>query len=66
MEPLQEQNSEKIQLFIKEYGELVEKHGVDFANYPMFVPDKDRGFRVIVQTVPVEMKEQPQKSPFIA
>jgi len=66
MGPLKEQNSEKIQLFLKEYGELVEKHGVDFASYPMFVPDEKSFFRVIVQSVPVEMIEKPQKSPFIA
>ena len=51
--------------FIKEYGELVEKYKRDFASYPSFVPDGQGGFRLVIQTVPVDMSNQPTKSPFI-
>lgn len=52
--------------FIKEYGELVTKHKMDFATYPMFTPDGNGGFRVIVQNTPVDTTNIAQKSPFIA
>lgn len=52
--------------FFKEYGELVEKHQVDFANYPMFIPDKDGSFKIIIQSTPVDVKNRPKPSPFIA
>jgi len=55
----------RIETFVKEYGELVEKHNVDFANYPQFVPDAEGTFRVTVQTRPVDMKAYAQKSPFM-
>lgn len=53
--------------FVKEYGELVAKHNVDFATYPVFVPDGKGGFRVTVQNTPVDITksevQEPQKSP---
>ena len=52
--------------FLKEYGELVEKHQRDFASYPLYIPDGQGGFRTIVQSVPVDIKNQPKKSPFVA
>lgn len=57
---------ERINGFFKEYGELVKKWEVDFANYPMFIPDEKGGFRVIVQSTPIDIKDRPVKSPFIA
>ena len=51
--------------FIEEYGALVEKHKIDFAAYPMFVPDGEGSFKIMVQTQAVSTKEQPVKSPFI-
>jgi len=36
--------------FIKEYGELVKKYGVDFMSYPMHVPTKEGFWNLIVQT----------------
>lgn len=62
----QDDQKNRVDAFVKEYGELVEKHNVDFANYPAYIPDGNGGFRVIVQTVPVDVSKQPKKSPFIA
>lgn len=62
-------NNEDVLAFLKEYGELVEKHQVDFANYPVYVPDGQGGFKTIIQSTPVSLKnrpQEPQKSPFVA
>jgi len=61
-----EKRVEKAQAFLKEYGELVEKHQMDLATYPVFVPDGQGGFRVIIQSTPVDISNQPKKSPFVA
>lgn len=55
----------RVSAFLKEYGELVKKHDVDFANYPMYVPDGQGGFKTMIQTTPVDMKQMPTKSPFV-
>lgn len=60
-----EATQEELQSFVKEYGELVKKHQVDFASYPVFVPDGNGGFKVIVQNTPISTKNLPQKSPLI-
>lgn len=52
--------------FVKEYGELVKKHQIDFASYPSFIPDGQGGFRVVVQNTPVDITNQPKKSPLVA
>lgn len=57
---------QRVESFLKEYGELVKKHNVDFATYPVFVPDGQGGFKVVVQNTPVDMTAMPQKSPFVA
>jgi len=41
--------------FVKEYGELAKKHNMDFANYPIYVPNEDGSFKTMIQTVTVEM-----------
>lgn len=51
--------------FVKDYGDLVEKHQVDFAQYPVYVPDGQGGFRTVIQNTPVSIKNQPKKSPFV-
>ena len=56
----------EVQEFIKEYGELVKKHGYDFACFPMFVPDGQGGFNITVQNTPIDIRNQPTKSPFVA
>lgn len=60
------ERQEKGAAFIKEYGELVEKHQMDMATYPVFVPDGQGGFKIIVQSTPVDISNQPKKSPFVA
>lgn len=62
----EEERIEKGQAFLKEYGELVEKHQMDLATYPVFIPDGQGGFKVTVQSTPVDISNQPKKSPFIA
>lgn len=52
--------------FFDDYGELVKKHDIDFASYPVFIPDGQGGFKVIVQNTPVDVRNQPRKSPFVA
>lgn len=51
--------------FIGEYGELVKKYQIDFAAFPMFVPDGEGSFKIVIQTQAVSTKDQPVKSPFI-
>jgi hypothetical protein len=62
-----EEQKARTDSFMKEYGELVAKHKIDFASFPVFVPDESgRGsFKVVCQSVPVDISNQPQKSPFI-
>lgn len=60
-----EQN-DRLNAFVTEYGELVQKHKVDFATYPVFVPDGAGGFKVVVQNTPIDISKQPTKSPFVA
>lgn len=62
MEPL---SQEKADVFVKEYRELVEKHKIDFANYPVYIPDGQGGFKTILQSTPVSTEGQPVKSPFV-
>ena len=52
--------------FVKEYGELVDKYKTDWASYPVYVPDGQGGFRTLVQNTPVDITNQPKKSPFVA
>lgn len=56
---------ERIKKFFEKYGELVKELEVDMVNYPMFVPDGEGGFKIIVQSSPVDMKGRGVKSPFV-
>lgn len=51
--------------FLEKYGKLVEETGIDLAVYPVFIPDGQGGFKVIVQSTPVDNTKQPTKSPFV-
>ncbi len=55
----------RVETFVKEYGELVQKHKIDFATYPVYVPDGKGGFQTIIQNTPVDITNQPVKSNFI-
>lgn len=52
--------------FIKDYGELVAKHKMDFMAYPSFQPDEQGGWKITIQTQAVPTKNQPIKSPFMS
>ncbi len=56
---------ERIEGFMKEYQELTQKWKVDTATYPMFIPDGQGGFRVVLQSSPVDISKAPVKSPFV-
>lgn len=62
---MNEEQNKDIELFIKEYGELVEKHKVDFANYPMFQPTKDGKWEITIQSQAISIKDRPMVSPFV-
>lgn len=49
---------EKQEAFIKEYGDLVTKHNMDFAYYPAYVPLPDGGFKTIIQTTPIAVNPE--------
>lgn len=57
---------EKKMEFLKRYGELTKEFKMDFATYPMWVPDKNGDFKTIVQSTVVEVPDQPVESNFIA
>lgn len=65
----EEQKNERAQEFLTKYKALVDEMQIDLATYPVFVPDGQGGFKVIVQTTPVDITNQPnqpKKSPFVA
>lgn len=59
------QDKQRIADFMKEYGELVAKHQVDFVNYPMFQPNEKGKWEIVIQTQPISTKDRPVRSPFI-
>lgn len=61
----QKESEVRRDLFFKRYGELVEDCKYDFANYPVWVPDGQGGFKTVIQSTPVDTKNMPQKSPFV-
>jgi shikimate 5-dehydrogenase len=60
----QDDYKERAATFIKEYGELVKKHEVDFSAYPQLVP-KDGVFVTVINTTTVDMKNKPVPSGFV-
>ena len=67
--PTPEQQAEvqkRSELFLKEYGELVVKHKIDIAAYPVYQPDGQGGFKTVIQQSCVDTTNQPYRSPFMA
>lgn len=62
----QQEQNDRVNGFIKDYGELVKKYKVDFASYPMFVPDGQGAFKILCQSTPVDISKMPVKSNFVA
>lgn len=56
----------RVDAFIKEYKELVQKYKVDTLAFPMFVPDGQGGYKVIINQQPIDITDQPTASPFVA
>lgn len=65
-ETSENEKNDRINAFIKEYGELVTKHKIDFATYPVYIPDGQGWFKTGIQNTPVDVTNSPKKSPFIA
>lgn len=61
----EEERQEKGAVFLKEYGELVAKHKMDLATYPVWVPDGAGGFKTMIQSTPVALPEESVKSTFM-
>lgn len=59
----QKEVEERKMAFLKAYEELVKTHEFDFASYPMFVPDGQAGFKITVQSTPIDMKGRSVPSP---
>jgi len=55
----------RVDAFLSEYSELVKKHDIDFINYPMFQPDGQGNWKIVINTQPVDTRSQPRKSPFV-
>lgn len=46
--------NEKINKFLEGYKRLVDEHNVDFITIPMFIPDGQGGFRIVVQSQAID------------
>jgi hypothetical protein len=51
--------------FLKRYKKLIDELQVDFASFPMYIPNEKGSFDVFVQTNVVDRKDQMVKSPII-
>jgi hypothetical protein len=56
---------ERVELFLERYEALVKELEVDFANYPIYIPDGGGGFRTVLQSKPIDIKALPQQSNFV-
>ena len=63
-EGVPEELQKRIDEFLVDYKALTEKHKVDLASYPVWVPDGQAGFKCTVQSTPVDITNI--KSPFVA
>ncbi len=60
----------KLQEFLDRYKALVDELQVDLAIYPVFLPDGNNGFKVVVQSSPIDItpkqkKEEGIPTPFV-
>ncbi len=64
--PEQQQDiQERAEAFMKEYNELVEKHGIKMSAAPVFVPNERGSWECMVQGGPIDTKYLPVKSNFM-
>lgn len=57
------ESAHRIESFMKEYGELCDKHNVELFAAPQFIPSGANGFTVGVMVVPIDRKERGVPSP---
>ena len=48
---------ERIKKFLEGYGKLVKELEVDIMSIPQFLPDEKGGWRLVIQSQPVDLKE---------
>lgn len=60
-----EEVKQRVNAFLSEYGQLVEKYKIDFINYPQWVPDGQGGWKMLVHTQPTDTTNLPKPSPFV-
>lgn len=63
MNDIEKDISDRKSAFIKEYGKLRQKYQMDFASFPMWVPEKEGMFVTVMNTDVVDQKYRPVKSP---
>jgi len=62
------QKDRRIEKFLEAYGKIVKEFDVDIMAIPQFLPDEKGGWRLVVQSQPidlVEMKKQTLDKAFI-
>lgn len=60
-----EEDKKRISDFLADYKILVDKYNVDFANYPVYIPDGQGAFKTVIQNTPVDMTKIAKPSPFM-
>ena len=55
----------RAEVFLKEYGELVAKHKIDIAAYPVYMPNEQGQFMTVIQQSTVDTSNQPYRSTFM-
>jgi hypothetical protein len=61
----QNKNDERVKNFIDGYRKLVTEHNIDLMHHPVFVPDGQGGFRVVIQSMPVDITPQEGDDSFV-
>lgn len=61
MEPTKEE-IERIDAFMKEYGELIDKYKVDIFSFPVWIPDGKGNFVTVMNKQPV-VTDRPRPTP---
>ncbi len=62
---MEDDSKRRIEGFMESYHKLTNDWGVDFANYPVYIPDGQGGFKTVIQCTPVDLKNRAQPSPFM-
>lgn len=60
-----EELQKRVDAFLEGYKKLVEDNKIDLASYPVWMPDGNGSFKCVIQSTPVDITNQPTKSPFV-